>query len=251
MRNLFILSLILIVLFSGCIGERTTITETKYVCNDGSVVSNPVMCPRTGSEKVIVMRYVCPDGKVVDSPDMCSKTAELGTTTTCRQVDHQYGVFRYAQYPLLNSGRTGIQAELGTTTTFRKVDHQYGVFRYAQYPLLNSSREGIPVELGTTTTIRGESTQKATTTTVAELGTTTTSSTSTTSTIISEITRSCVELGCPMGTKFVGSKNSDKYHYCTCRYAKRIKPENLLCFSDEKDAQGQGYSPCGVCKPPE
>jgi len=216
MRNLFILSLILIVLFSGCIGERTTITETKYVCNDGSVVSNPVMCPRTGSEKVIVMRYVCPDGKVVDSPDMCSKTAELGTTTTCRQVDHQYGVFRYAQYPLLNS-----------------------------------SKGGIPVELGTTTTIRGESTQKATTTTVAELGTTTTSSTSTTSTIISEITRSCVELGCPMGTKFVGSKNSDKYHYCTCRYAKRIKPENLLCFSDEKDAQGQGYSPCGVCKPPE
>jgi len=28
--------------------------------------------------------------------------------TTCRQVDHQYEVFRYAQYLLLNSSHVGI-----------------------------------------------------------------------------------------------------------------------------------------------
>lgn len=34
------------------------------------------------------------------------------------------------------------------------------------------------------------------------------------------------------GCKFVGSVNSDKYHTSDCKYSKRIKPVNLICFDE-------------------
>lgn len=40
---------------------------------------------------------------------------------------------------------------------------------------------------------------------------------------------------------FVGSKNSNKFHVPTCQWAKRIKPENIVCFSSVEDAQAKGY----------
>ena len=46
---------------------------------------------------------------------------------------------------------------------------------------------------------------------------------------------------------FVGSKNSDKYHLPDCRWAKNIKPENLVCFFDENDAKSKGYLPDKNC----
>ena len=49
---------------------------------------------------------------------------------------------------------------------------------------------------------------------------------------------------------FVGSVNSNVYHYPSCTYARRIKPDNLITFSSAKDAVNEGYRPCKVCKPP-
>ena len=49
---------------------------------------------------------------------------------------------------------------------------------------------------------------------------------------------------------FVGSVNSDVYHYPTCTYAQRIYPENLISFSSSADAASNGYRPCKVCRPP-
>ena len=49
---------------------------------------------------------------------------------------------------------------------------------------------------------------------------------------------------------FVGSKNSDVYHYPSCSYTKRIKAENLVYFSSAQDAVDHGYRPCKVCNPP-
>lgn len=40
---------------------------------------------------------------------------------------------------------------------------------------------------------------------------------------------------------FVGSKNSNKFYPPSCSYAKRIKPENLVCFKDAAEAQSRGY----------
>jgi len=45
----------------------------------------------------------------------------------------------------------------------------------------------------------------------------------------------------PQNCAFVGSKNSNKYHLLTCRYAKGIKAENRVCFSSQDEAQSKGY----------
>lgn len=42
------------------------------------------------------------------------------------------------------------------------------------------------------------------------------------------------------GCAFVGSKNSTKFYLPTCSYAKRVKPENLVCFKSADEALGQG-----------
>jgi len=45
----------------------------------------------------------------------------------------------------------------------------------------------------------------------------------------------------------VGSKNSNKYHHSDCTWAKKIKPENRVCFSSEDEAKSKGYQPAGCC----
>ncbi len=62
-----------------------------------------------------------------------------------------------------------------------------------------------------------------------------------------DIGSECIKLGCPEGTMLVGSVNSDKYHECTCRYAKKILKDNLVCFKSEQEAKSQGYIPCKAC----
>lgn len=47
---------------------------------------------------------------------------------------------------------------------------------------------------------------------------------------------------------YVGSVTSDKYHRPDCSYAKKIKPENRIFFSDVWEAREAGYSPCKVCE---
>jgi hypothetical protein len=49
---------------------------------------------------------------------------------------------------------------------------------------------------------------------------------------------------------FVGSINSNVYHYPWCFEAKKIHPENLVIFPTVADACAAGYRPCEVCKPP-
>ena len=51
----------------------------------------------------------------------------------------------------------------------------------------------------------------------------------------------------PKNCTYVGSKNSNKYHLPTCRWAKQIKPANIVCFKDAKDAQAKGYLPDKNC----
>jgi len=50
--------------------------------------------------------------------------------------------------------------------------------------------------------------------------------------------------------KYVGSTESNKYHYPSCSAAKKILPENEIWFDSAADAQSQGYTPCGTCHPP-
>jgi competence protein ComEC len=50
--------------------------------------------------------------------------------------------------------------------------------------------------------------------------------------------------------QFVGSTKSDKYHYPSCQWAKKIKPGNEIWFGSSQDARGHGYVSCGACHPP-
>ncbi len=47
----------------------------------------------------------------------------------------------------------------------------------------------------------------------------------------------------------VGSKSSRKYHHPDCRFAQKIKPENLISFSGVEGAKREGYLPCKFCNP--
>ena len=43
---------------------------------------------------------------------------------------------------------------------------------------------------------------------------------------------------------YIGSRNSDVFHVRGCMYADRIKPENLIHFTDVSDALNQSYHQC-------
>jgi len=51
----------------------------------------------------------------------------------------------------------------------------------------------------------------------------------------------------PKNCTYVGSKNSNKYHLPTCRWAKQIKPENIVCFKSAEDAKSKNYLPDKNC----
>ncbi len=44
---------------------------------------------------------------------------------------------------------------------------------------------------------------------------------------------------------YVGSKNSKIYHEPDCKWAKKIKPENLVCYKSEQEVKG--LTPCNSC----
>lgn len=46
---------------------------------------------------------------------------------------------------------------------------------------------------------------------------------------------------------FVGSKNSNKYHKLTCKWAQRISASNKVTFKNASEATAAGYQPCRVC----
>jgi micrococcal nuclease len=88
-----------------------------------------------------------------------------------------------------------------------------------------------------------ETTKQTTETTAQE----TTTETSATETTVTETTQA------PETTAsgyFVGSKNSDVYHYPDCASAKKIKPGNLVIFNSVEEAKAASYRPCKNCNPP-
>lgn len=52
-----------------------------------------------------------------------------------------------------------------------------------------------------------------------------------------------------ISAEFWASKNSNKYHYPSCKWAQKINPNNLIKFSSPSEANKAGYIPCKVCKP--
>jgi hypothetical protein len=49
--------------------------------------------------------------------------------------------------------------------------------------------------------------------------------------------------------KYVGNKDTKKFHLISCRYASQISSANKIYFSSRQDAINHGYIPCKICKP--
>jgi hypothetical protein len=52
------------------------------------------------------------------------------------------------------------------------------------------------------------------------------------------------------GSPLVGSTQSSRYHYGSCRWAQAIHVDHRLCFTSAQAAQAYGYTPCSTCGPP-
>jgi hypothetical protein len=50
--------------------------------------------------------------------------------------------------------------------------------------------------------------------------------------------------------EYIGSRNSNKYHYRSCKWAKYITPKTERVFHSVAEAQQAGYIRCPTCNPP-
>jgi hypothetical protein len=50
--------------------------------------------------------------------------------------------------------------------------------------------------------------------------------------------------------EYVGSRNSNKYHYRSCKWTRYIPPNNERVFHSVAEAQKAGYIRCPTCRPP-
>ena len=66
--------------------------------------------------------------------------------------------------------------------------------------------------------------------------------------VIGASTQSKIQATEQANCAYVGSKNSDKFYPPTCSYAKRIKPENIVCFANAQEAIVQGRTASTGCK---
>jgi flagellar biosynthesis protein FlhF len=53
----------------------------------------------------------------------------------------------------------------------------------------------------------------------------------------------------PNRSYFVANKNSDVYHNTDCKWSDKIKPENIIQFASNQEAEAQNFLPCHSCKP--
>jgi flagellar biosynthesis protein FlhF len=48
---------------------------------------------------------------------------------------------------------------------------------------------------------------------------------------------------------FVANKNSDIYHNTDCKWSDKIKPENMIQFASNREAEARKFLPCRSCNP--
>lgn len=49
---------------------------------------------------------------------------------------------------------------------------------------------------------------------------------------------------------FMATRNSSVFHRADCRWALKIRAENVIAFSSREEAEARQYHPCGYCLPP-
>ncbi|MFH0861011.1 MAG: hypothetical protein V1921_07405 [Candidatus Altiarchaeota archaeon] len=162
-----------------------------------------------GREQATVTKYVCADGSVVLNPRECIIVEKPATVKVYVCPD----------------GRTENSVEdCPTTSTVTST--------LCEPCLQETCGKEVQDSISSTSTTSVKPSTTLETSTIEE---------------VSEAENACISLGCDADTAYVGSKNSDKYHPCDCRYAKRINLENIVCFSSADDAAERGYTPSTGC----
>ena len=184
-------------------------------------------CLGERTKTIIKYNYVCPDSSVVSEPENCPRIEQ-------RVLE----VIRY-KYICYDGS---IENKSEDCPILEPTEVKIVKYVCPDGSIVNNTGE---CTLSTTISV---TTTTLMTVPITTIYTTSTTIPTTTASVTTTITSNdCESLGCPPGTQFVGSKNSDKYHRCDCRYAKKIKIENLVCFSSREEAESQGYVGCGVC----
>ena len=52
-----------------------------------------------------------------------------------------------------------------------------------------------------------------------------------------------------LAASYVGATTTGKFHYVSCRWADKIRPDHRAYFESREEATDAGYIPCKVCKP--
>ncbi len=52
-----------------------------------------------------------------------------------------------------------------------------------------------------------------------------------------------------LASTYVGNSNTKKFHYSSCRLAKKIAPHNRVFINSRDAATELGFVPCKVCRP--
>lgn len=215
-----IASLLSLLLFSpGCIEERKS--SDSGVSIIGKVISSKEgrRDEDTNTDKAcenysqIKYKYICQNHKIVDRIEECGVITT--TTTTISSVisesEQQQSVNTFSVKRCL-SGRcieAKISKEFSFLTSECNVDEDcYDIICYKK--------------------------------------TTTTTTTSTTTTTTTTYQDDCTILGCPPGTKYVGSKKTGKYYRCSSECGTQILDENRVCLMTEEQAKDYGFERCRV-----
>ena len=56
-----------------------------------------------------------------------------------------------------------------------------------------------------------------------------------------------IKLNCYNDEKYVASKKSNIFHDINCSFAKKISKQNIIQFTNKKDALNKGYTACNNC----
>ncbi len=52
-----------------------------------------------------------------------------------------------------------------------------------------------------------------------------------------------------LASSYVGNRNSGKFHYANCTYARKMNQKHRVYFNAREEAVKAGYIPCKRCKP--
>lgn len=216
----FILILIFVIALSLAIAYIAYITIKKNSeFRVHGVIGKSVTCSFSEQCKnYTVIRYICSNGAIVDNSTDCL----LFITTSRRPVE-----------------------TTATTSTVEKFSVKRCISNRCIEIEISKEFDFLNNECIIDKDCYDSLCYKRTTTTTSTI-TKTTFTTTTKKTTTTTYQDECTILGCPKGTKYVGSKKTGYYYRCASECGAKITDENRVCIMSEEEAKQYGFVPCPI-----